>query len=540
MADLAPVYDALKKADAAGDSAGAKRLADYIRSSAPPPPKENLPDAAMQREQQIQAGNLAMTKPQPLPGFSDVRDMISSIPKGMNTAASGMVEAASHPIDAVTGLYKKGLSAIDSGINAVMSPVDTTKKVGELLKNVKPQQVGEMIGSSAMGGAAGKAAGVLGDVAGPAVKTLVGGKPVSQEIKDLANKGVVTTPGQRGGLGSLRDSIEQKLTSLPVGGENITARRGEAVKRWSAEKLDDALNDVGGKPVPKNKAGRDAYLHTYTEIQNKYNSLLPKMSGDLNNAAGGTSLHQDLTGIRTQAAQKGNGIRPTEQKHLLSIIDNDVIARFDASGKATGKTLGDIKDVLDKEIQGYKSGNNSERKVAAALEQVRTKVNDMMRRENPQLAGELKKADQAYAKFQAAMLASKYAGKAAEGSFTPNQYLRSVESRDATKNKRAFGTGTAPGQKEAESASKILGNNVPDSGTPGRLELIKMLKNPWESGLGLVSAGVTPLIYSKPVQKFLQKRALNKGGAYKPIGKSAPIAGAALGVAPDDQTGVAP
>ena len=156
MADLAPVYDALKKADAAGDSAGAKRLADYIRSSAPPPPKENLPDAAMQREQQIQAGNLAMTKPQPLPGFSDVRDMISSIPKGMNTAASGMVEAASHPIDAVTGLYKKGLSAIDSGINAVMSPVDTTKKVGELLKNVKPQQVGELIGSTAMGGAAGK------------------------------------------------------------------------------------------------------------------------------------------------------------------------------------------------------------------------------------------------------------------------------------------------------------------------------------------------------------------------------------------------
>jgi len=36
MADLTEVYAALQKADAAGDTAGAKQLADYIRAQSAP------------------------------------------------------------------------------------------------------------------------------------------------------------------------------------------------------------------------------------------------------------------------------------------------------------------------------------------------------------------------------------------------------------------------------------------------------------------------------------------------------------------------
>src|SRR6202034_429012 len=155
----------------------------------------------------------------------------------------------------------------------------------------------------------------------------------------------------------------EKLKSLPVGGQSIENRRGEAVKRWSEEKVDDALKDAGAPPVPANKTGRDRYFHAYTEIQKKYNSLLPQMTGDLNSApGGGTSLHTDLSQIRSNAAQKGQGMRPTEQKRIMSIIDDDVMARFDANGKASGKVLGEIKDTLDKEIKNYQSGNVSERK----------------------------------------------------------------------------------------------------------------------------------------------------------------------------------
>lgn len=493
------------------------------------PPKENPPNAAMQPGQQV--GD------EKLPGFDEARRLVTSIPGGIKSGAEGIANTVMHPVDTVKNLIGKIPGAISGGVNAAVHPIDTTKKVGDYLRKVQPEQVGNMAGSAMVGGAAGKAAGVLGDVVGPSVKALQ--KPVSPEIKALADKGVVTTPGQRGGPKSLRDTAEQKLTSLPVGGQSIANRRAESIQKWSAEKLDDSLKDIGAKPVPTNKTGRDAYFHTYTEIQKKYNSLLPKMTGDLNNAGqGGTSLHTDLSQIRTDAAQKGNGIRPTEQKHLLSIIDNDVIARFDASGKANGKALGDIKDVLDKEIKGYKSGNNSERKVSQALEKVQAKVMDMIRRENPAQAAELKKADTAYAKFQTALLASKIGGKGQEGAFSPNQYLRATERRDPTKNKRAFGTGTAPGQKEAESASKILGNTVPDSGTPGRTQMMDMLKNPWSAGGGIAASSIMPIIYSKPVQKLLQNRALKKGGPYKPIGASAPMAGAVAG-SQVDENGIA-
>lgn len=500
--------------------------------SAPPP--KNPTDAAVP-----QSHGSPVTEADEQHPVQDAMDFAKGLLPGAGKTLSGIGGMVAHPINTAKALPGAVGGMLSTGANAVMHPVDTTQKVKDYLKNIKPEEAGEEVGGIYAGGAAGKAAGVLGDVVGPSVKALVGAKPVSQAVKDLAGKGVVTTPGQRAGHGSLTDTAEQKLMSLPVGGQSIAARRGESITKWSEDKLDDALKDVGGKPVPANKTGRDAYLHTYTEIQNSYNSLLPKMTGDLGiSAAPGTpSLNSELGQIRQAASAKGNGMRPTEKAHLLSILDDDVIGRFDASGKASGQALGDIKDVLDKEIKGYKSGNNSERKVAEALEQVQTKVNDMLRRENPQLSAELKKTDAAYAKFQTAMLASKYAGKDAKGSFTPNQYLRSVESRDPTKNKRAFGTGTAPGQKEAESASKILGNTVPDSGTAGRMQMIEMLKNPWGSAGGLTASALTPIIYSKPVQKLLQSRALKKGGPYTPIGPSATLGGAALGpgMATDNQ-----
>src|ERR1700734_1013189 len=531
MADLAPVYDALKKADAAGDSAGAKRLADYIRSSAPPPPKENLPDAAMQREQQIQAGNLAMTKPQPLPGFSDVRDMISSIPKGMNTAASGMVEAASHPIDAVTGLYKKGLSAIDSGINAVMSPVDTTKKGGELLKNVKPQQVGEMIGSIAMGGAAGKAGGVLGDVAGPTVKEALAkvgvGKPVSQAVRDLAGKGVVTTPGMRGG--KIPTAIEQRLTSLPIVGDAIKAARAKTAEQWNRAELNDAIKDAGGKPLPKDRQGRDAIFHAESEIGKAYDRVLSKMKANLNSAdSSGTSFAQFLDQTKKLAT---DGLEPQSAKIVNDIIDKKVIGKF-KNGTANGENIKEIQEALRTEISDLKSGNYQERKVSQALQQVSAEMKAMLKRENPVLAPELDKVDRGYAKFKTSSQASLYSTKGA-GGYTPAQKRRAIKARDVSKGKQRFASGTAPGQKEAESVESVIGNTEPDSGTPGRLAAMEGL-------LKAIVGAPASAAYSQPVLKFLQNRALKKGGAYKPIGKSAPIAGAALGVAPDEQTGVAP
>jgi hypothetical protein len=348
-------------------------------------------------------------------------------------------------------------------------------------------------------------------------------KAISPEIKALADKGVVTTPGQRGGTKSWRDTSEQKLESL-AGGQSITNRRREAVQKWSAEKLDDALKTAGAKPVPVNKSGRDAYLYTKTELSKGYQALLPKLTGDLHNAAAGTSLGADLAAIRAAGTAKGAGIRPTDRSRLSSIIDNDVLARFDASGKIGGDALKQVQDVLNKEIGKYKKGNVSERNVAEHLEAVNGKLWEMIRRENPKYAGDLKKLDTAWAKFQTAALASLSGGKGQEGVFTPNQYLGAIQRKDMSKNKGKFVTGTAPGQTEAESASRILGNTVSDSGTPGRQQLIELVKNPFASLGGIAANVATPIIYSKPVQKALQTRALK--GTNRPATRTGALLGA--------------
>jgi hypothetical protein len=550
MPDLSQAYDALKKADAAGNTSDAKALADYIRSASPPE-KENQVDAAPQ-EDPTSLKNLAGAAVEP---------MLSMVSGGLAAPVSGLAGLGA---GALNSMGFGGMPAADvvnkvrdamtyqprttGGKNAMQAFTAIPEAIGGGMQDAQNKaraRVGTQetpltrLGDETVPAAVSQLIGMKGGAKLAETPGIAKPKPVSPEIKALADKGVVTTPGQRGGIGSWRDAAEQKLKSLPVGGQSIENRRGEAVKRWSEEKVDDALKDAGAPPVPANKTGRDRYFHAYTEIQKKYNSLLPQMTGDLNSApGGGTSLHTDLSQIRSSAAQKGQGMRPTEQKRVMSIIDDDVMARFDANGKASGKVLGEIKDTLDKEIKNYQSGNVSERKVSQALEQVRGKVNDMIRRENPKLKGDLDKVDKAYSKYQQALLASRIAGKGKEGAFTPNQYLRATERRDASKNKNKFGTGQAPGQKEAESASKILGDTVPDSGTPARLELMHLLKNPWASAGGLASSTVTPLLYSRPVQKLLQNRALK--GSNKPATGTGALLGLGATQPPGvDQNGIA-
>ena len=157
--------------------------------SAPPPQKENSSIAAMQPGQQV--GD------EKLPGFDDARRMISAFPGGIASGAEGIGNAVMHPIDTVKGIAGK----VPGAINSLMHPVDTTKKVGDLLRNATPEQVGGLAGSSLVGGAGGKALGVLGDVAGPAVKAGLSSAPKAvNPMVDVAKKaGYVLKPSEAGG-----------------------------------------------------------------------------------------------------------------------------------------------------------------------------------------------------------------------------------------------------------------------------------------------------------------------------------------------------
>lgn len=494
------------------------------------PGKEKPSNVAMQPGQQVGK--------EELPGFADVRDIMSGVLPGAAGAVTGVENMVSHPLDAAAGLWDKGRRAIDTGIDAAMHPIDTTKKVGEFLKGVKPKQVGELIGSTAVGGAAGKAAGVLGDVAGPSLKAALGGKPVSPAVRDLANKGVVMTPGMRGG--KVASALEQRATSIPLVGDMIKRARGKATEQWNRAELNEAIKDAGGTEIPANRKGRDAIFHTEQEMGKAYDGVLAKMSGDLNSAdKAGVTFRQFLDQTKQLTKQ---ALDPGAAKIVATNVDK-VITKFGKAGKASGEVIKEIQETLRTEIDSLKGGNYQERKAAEALKAVSADMKAMLKRENPTLAPKLDNIDRGYAKFKASSKASLYSTKN-QGTYTPAQKLQAIKARDKSKDKQRTASGKAPGQSEAEAVESVIGNTEPDSGSAGRIALMEaMLSGGGIAAghpLGTLAAAGAPLMYSQPVLKALQKRALSKGGPYKPIGKSAPIAGAGLAASPGvDQNGIA-
>jgi hypothetical protein len=493
------------------------------------PPQKEIANGAMHHDPGQPVGD------EKLPGVYDAFQFLKALPGGAGQMLSDVGTMVQHPIDSAENLVKAVPGAVKSGVNAVAHPLDTATKVGDYLKNQTPESAGKTVGGMMAGGAVGKAAGVLGDVVGPSVKALQ--KPVSPAVRDLASKGVVMTPGQRGG--KLASSIEQRATSIPLVGDQIKRARGKATEQWNRSELNDAIKDAGGTAIPAGRTGRDAIAHTESEMGKSYTRVLSKMSADLNSAdPSGMTFHQFLNQTKTLASQ---GLEPQTAKIVNDLIDNKVIMKFGSNGKATGERVKEIQETLRTEIDDLKSGNYQERKAAQALKQVSADMKAMLKRENPKLAQELDGIDRGYAKFKASSKASLYSTKNS-GTYTPAQKLRAIRARDKSKDKQRFASGTAHGEKEAEAVESVIGNTEPDSGSAGRIATMEAILGgagvAAHHPLGAAAVMGGPAMYSQPVLKALQNRALKKGGPYQPVGAKAPIAGAALGAGQVDQNGI--
>jgi len=520
----------------------------YQTPKASPPGKENSGIAAMQPGQPIEDEHGPV---------QDVIDFAKGGVSGAGKLFSDVSTMAQHPIETAKAIPGAVANLAGGAAKAVMHPVDTAQKVGDYLKNVKPREAGEQVGSALAGGAVGKSLGVLGDVVGPALKQLprataraasvipgpVGkiakdlgtAKPISPTIRDLANKGVVLTPGMRGG--KIASAVEQRATSIPLVGDAIKRARGKATEQWNRAELNEAIQDAGGTAIPATRRGRDAIFHAEQEMGKAYDRVLSKMSGNLHSAdPAGVTFGQFLDQTKYLASQ---GLEPSAAKAVATNIDR-VMDKFNRSvnGKITGETVKEIQETLRTEIDQLKGGTYQERKAAEALKAVSADMKAMLKRENPKLAVELDNVDRGYAKFKASSKASLYSAKN-QGVYTPAQKLQAIKARDKSKDKQRTASGQARGQKEAEAVESVIGNTEPDSGSAGRIATMEAILGgagiAAHHPLGAAAVMGGPALYSQPVLKALQRRALNKGGPYTPI-KSGTAVGAALGV---DENGVA-
>jgi len=319
---------------------------------------------------------------------------------------------------------------------------------------------------------------------------------VSPEVKTLMNEGITPTTGQILGGGAKR--LEEGLSSVPFVGDFIKNAQVRAVEDLNKAAFNRALKPIG-KELPKDVTGREAVKFTGDTLGDAYEKLLPKMT-----VKADTTFNTELSNLK-QAVDSG-AINDASKNFFNKWIDTNVSNKFQGQGAITGETLKGIhSDFRNKINELSASTNNDERVIAGALKEAQDQFRQLVTRSNPQNAAELKAIDTGYANYKRVQNAASKVG-AEEGVFSPAQLQNAVRATDKSKDKAKFAKGEALMQDLSESGKTVLGNKVPDSGTPYRT-MAAMLAS---GGAGLsgypgIAAGLAaaPVMYSTAGQKMM-------------------------------------
>lgn len=319
---------------------------------------------------------------------------------------------------------------------------------------------------------------------------------VAPEVKTLMNEGITPTPGQILGGGAKR--FEEGLSSVPVVGDFIKNAQLRAVEDLNKVAFDRALKPIG-KELPKDVTGREAIKFTSDTLGDAYEQLLPKMT-----VKADTAFNTELSNLK-QAVDSG-AIDQASKNFFNKWVDTNIANKFQGQNAITGETLKGIQRDLQTKINELSlSTSNDERVIAGALKEAQDQFRQLVTRSNPQNAAELKAIDTGYANFKRIQNAAGKVG-AEEGVFSPAQLQNAVRAADKSKDKARFAEGNALMQDLSEAGKTVLGNKVPDSGTPYRTMAAVLATG--GAGLtghpGLAAAlAAAPVMYSETGQKMM-------------------------------------
>lgn len=315
MADLTTVYAALQKADAAGDAAGAKQLADYIRTQAVPDPSTHqFGSGAAGMQDATPYGNVPSSSPQAAAGNSPVAqtDPNSSSPVGdeigtfLKNAAAGygkqitdMVRGAGQYAGLVSRQNVADSRVRDAPLNATAAG-----KTGEIaggIVNTLPALAIPGANTVAGAGAIGAAVGALQ----PSTST-------GETVRNIGVGGALGAGGQAVGnavaAGATRLLAGRAQTAATDASTNAvrdaTLQQGRAAgyvvppTEVNPSAAATALESISGKAATKQAA--QAQNQTVT------NGLVAK---DLGLPANAPITQQALQDVRTQAGKVYNQVK---------------------------------------------------------------------------------------------------------------------------------------------------------------------------------------------------------------------------------------
>lgn len=301
----------------------------------------------------------------------------------------------------------------------------------------------------------------------PAAGAMVNPK-VNPQVQMLMKEGVTPTPGQI--LGGTAQTIEDKLTSMPLLGDAIAYARKQGLNEFNSAALARALKSIGEKTE---NIGREGIADVREKLSSAYNALLPKLTFKAD-----ATFTSDLANLRQLASQ----LPEQEARQFENLIVNQLEKRMTPSGLMSGDTLKTVESELSRQAKGYLGEQSfDKRQLGSALEEALNLVRQNIQRTNPSQAKELSKINEGYAQYARLRDAAGRQGSL-EGQFTPAQLAAAVRGQDKTVGKRAYSEGTALMQDLTDAGKSVLSPKYPDSGTAGRAALNI-------GGVGAASAG---------------------------------------------------
>lgn len=336
----------------------------------------------------------------------------------------------------------------------------------------------------------------------------------SPAVRALMAEGVNPTPGQV--LGGAANRVEQGLTSIPGVGDVIRNARRTTVAEFDRGAINRVLGHVG-ETLESPNIDRGAIAEMQRKVHDAYQAAVPNAGARFDQ-----QVVTDFANLR-QLAQ----LMPAERaRQFDQHLRQYVFDRMSPNGSLTGEAFKNAESDLGKAASGFLSNpvDSDARSLGNALREAQSTLRTWLARANPAAAPEIQEANAAWAEMLRVQNASGRAG-VEPGLFSPAQLQAAAKKYSS---EAQFTGGRALMGDYADAGRQVLGNTVPDSGTPYR-GLLALL------GLGGAAAGGAP--FSVPALAGYTGATGLSALLYSPLGRR--VLAAALAARPAGAPAVA-
>lgn len=527
--DIAQLERALRNADAAGDTAAARQIAQAIREASSAPKvgqagsmerftsglADPIHGGAAMLENAVRAISPgAVNAINKANNWLADKGIVGRLPEGgvQQQVREREQRLASGGIDwpRIAGNVASPVSAAIAArapqALTLAQRVMTGAGLGAISGGLMPEASGEpaeKLKQMAFGAGGGAAVPAVAAGVGRVISPRASTNPL---VQTLRNEGVDPTIGQT--LGGWANRAEQKAMSLPIVGDAIRSARNRATDQLNTAVGQRAVAPIGGQAQG---TGRDLVNQVRTQLQDAYDDLLPRMTVRADNA-----FASEVGNLRNMV--RTGSIDPNAARAFERILNNDVLGKFKGQQALTGQTLKQIESDLTNQASRFAASTDADQRIVGdALREVQRSLRTLAERNNPQFAAELQSINRGWANFKRLERAASYVG-AEDGVFSASQLQSAVKALDKSKDKGRFARGGALMQDLSDAAKQVIGDSVPNSGTADRAllaggALSTGLLNPAIPAGLIAGAGA----YSPPAQALLRSLVTARPQASQPI-----------------------